>query len=168
MLTKMPNELIEKIFLYTDFQTCVLYNRLYESKKLYNKEIHTCFWAAKKNYLHVIQWIYHYGKIPKCDLLNAMIFACKYKYNNLINYIFNINNFSKRILISKYSLLNNIGHNIENRYTYFRVDWVGYTEFLNWLKLNFTCSKECIIWAIENNYIPIAKCIFENNIVLLN
>jgi ankyrin repeat protein len=60
-MKRLPQELIDYIFLLTDFETCINYKDNISNiiiKKLYDKNIHTWNWAAKNGHLNVIKWLH--------------------------------------------------------------------------------------------------------------
>jgi hypothetical protein len=57
-LYKLPYELKSKIFLFTDFQTCLKHNMIYEAKKLFNPKIHTWTWASNFGNLKIVKFLH--------------------------------------------------------------------------------------------------------------
>lgn len=61
-MSKLPHELIDKIILYTDLETCLKafkWKNEYIIKKIYDKKIHTLIWAAGNGHLETLKWLYN-------------------------------------------------------------------------------------------------------------
>jgi ankyrin repeat protein len=58
-MQKLPNEIIDKIFAYTDPETCVKNEKIYLLK--YFPEV-TMDWAAEKGHLEVVKYLHSIGK----------------------------------------------------------------------------------------------------------
>jgi hypothetical protein len=53
----LPNEIIDKIILYTDLETALKIKNEYCIKKLYNRECHTINISASNGHLETIKWL---------------------------------------------------------------------------------------------------------------
>jgi hypothetical protein len=61
-----PLEIIDLIILHTDFETSIRLNNEYTSKKLYNPDKNTWYWAAKNCHLDIVEWL-HFNRKEGCS-----------------------------------------------------------------------------------------------------
>ena len=55
---QLPQELIDNIFIFTNFSIAVTYNNQWAIKKFYNPNIHTYLWSVHNNQLNIIKWLW--------------------------------------------------------------------------------------------------------------
>ena len=54
---RLPMEIVEEIYCYLPFEKVIELSK-YATKKLYNPEVHTLYWAINNDYLEAFKWLY--------------------------------------------------------------------------------------------------------------